>query len=40
MLLSTGYMGFGAQITHDLEVWVPGQNTYREISSVSYCGDF
>ena len=33
-------MGFGAQRTHDLEVWLPGQNTYREISSVSVCGDF
>ncbi|MDO5643962.1 MAG: serine--tRNA ligase [Paracoccus sp. (in: a-proteobacteria)] len=40
MLLCTGDMGFGARITHDLEVWLPGQNTYREISSVSYCGDF
>jgi seryl-tRNA synthetase len=33
-------MGFGAQKTHDLEVWLPGQNRYREISSVSVCGDF
>jgi seryl-tRNA synthetase len=33
-------MGFGARKTHDLEVWLPGQNTYREISSVSVCGDF
>jgi len=40
MLLCTGDMGFGAQKTHDLEVWLPGQNTYREISSVSVCGDF
>ncbi|ARE38503.1 Seryl-tRNA synthetase [Rhodovulum sp. P5] len=40
MVLCTGDMGFGAQITHDLEVWLPGQNTYREISSVSLCGDF
>lgn len=40
MILCTGDMGFGARITHDLEVWLPGQNTYREISSVSYCGDF
>ena len=40
MLLCTGDMGFSARITHDLEVWLPGQNTYREISSVSYCGDF
>ena len=40
MLLCTGDMGFGAQKTHDLEVWLPGQNSYREISSVSVCGDF
>ncbi|MEM8792081.1 MAG: serine--tRNA ligase [Pseudomonadota bacterium] len=40
MVLSTGDMGFGAQKTHDLEVWLPGQNTYREISSCSVCGDF
>ncbi|MGO4915370.1 serine--tRNA ligase [Pseudogemmobacter sp. W21_MBD1_M6] len=40
MVLCTGDMGFGAQKTHDLEVWLPGQNTYREISSVSVCGDF
>ena len=33
-------IGFGAKITHDLEVWLPGQNKYREISSVSLCGDF
>ena len=33
-------MGFGARRTHDLEVWLPGQDTYREISSVSVCGDF
>ena len=33
-------MGFGAQKTHDIEVWLPGQNMYREISSVSVCGDF
>ena len=33
-------MGFGARRTHDIEVWLPGQNTYREISSVSTCGDF
>jgi seryl-tRNA synthetase len=33
-------MGFGAQRTHDIEVWLPGQNTYREISSCSLCGDF
>lgn len=40
MALCTGDMGFGARITHDLEVWLPGQDKYREISSVSYCGDF
>ena len=40
MILCTGDMGFGARITHDLEVWLPGQDKYREISSVSYCGDF
>ncbi|MDO5604918.1 MAG: serine--tRNA ligase [Paracoccus sp. (in: a-proteobacteria)] len=40
VVLSTGDMGFGARITHDIEVWLPGQNCYREISSVSYCGDF
>jgi len=40
MLLCTGDMGFGAQKTYDMEVWLPGQNTYREISSVSVCGDF
>jgi len=40
IVLCTGDMGFGARITHDLEVWLPGQNTYREISSVSLCGDF
>jgi seryl-tRNA synthetase len=33
-------MGFSARKTHDLEVWLPGQNAYREISSVSVCGDF
>ena len=33
-------MGFGARRTHDIEVWLPGQDTYREISSVSVCGDF
>ncbi|MHA6323504.1 serine--tRNA ligase [Roseivivax sp. CAU 1753] len=38
--LCTGDIGFGAGRTHDLEVWLPGQNTYREISSVSTCGDF
>lgn len=40
MKLCTGDMGFGARRTYDLEVWLPGQNTYREISSVSVCGDF
>lgn len=40
MLLCTGDMGFGAKKTYDLEVWLPGQNAYREISSVSWCGDF
>jgi seryl-tRNA synthetase len=40
MVLCTGDMGFGSTKTHDLEVWLPGQNTYREISSVSVCGDF
>jgi len=40
MLLSTGDMGFGARKTYDLEVWLPGQNLYREISSCSFCGDF
>ena len=40
VVLCTGDMGFGATKTHDLEVWLPGQGTYREISSVSVCGDF
>jgi seryl-tRNA synthetase len=40
MLLSTGDMGFGAVRTYDLEVWVPAQATYREISSCSNCGAF
>jgi seryl-tRNA synthetase len=40
VVLCTGDLGFGATKTHDLEVWLPGQNTYREISSVSVCGDF
>jgi len=40
VLLSTGDMGFGATKTYDLEVWVPAQNTYREISSVSNCEAF
>jgi len=40
MLLCKGDMGFSAQKTFDLEVWLPSQNTYREISSCSNCGDF
>jgi seryl-tRNA synthetase len=40
LLLCTGDMGFGAQKTVDLEVWLPSQNCYREISSVSNCGSF
>ena len=40
MLLCAGDMGFSARKTYDLEVWLPGQNAYREISSCSYCGDF
>ncbi len=40
MLLCTGDMGFGARKTYDLEVWLPSQDTYREISSCSNCGDF
>jgi seryl-tRNA synthetase len=38
--LSTGDMGFAARKTYDIEVWLPGQDTYREISSCSNCGDF
>jgi seryl-tRNA synthetase len=38
--LCTGDMGFGAQKTYDIEVWLPGQDTWREISSCSVCGDF
>ena len=38
--LSTGDMGFGARKTYDIEVWLPGQGAYREISSCSNCGDF
>jgi seryl-tRNA synthetase len=38
--LSTGDMGFAARKTYDIEVWLPGQNRYREISSCSNCGDF
>jgi seryl-tRNA synthetase len=40
MLLCTGDMGFSAKKTYDLEVWLPSQEAYREISSVSWCGDF
>ena len=40
VLLCTGDMGFASQRTYDLEVWLPGQNAYREISSCSVCGDF
>ncbi|AWN38202.1 serine--tRNA ligase [Methylobacterium radiodurans] len=40
MTLCTGDMGFASQKTYDIEVWVPGQETYREISSCSVCGDF
>ncbi|MET0367981.1 MAG: serine--tRNA ligase [Methylobacterium sp.] len=40
MTLCTGDMGFASQKTYDIEVWVPGQRTYREISSCSVCGDF
>ncbi|MSU88959.1 serine--tRNA ligase [Rhodobacteraceae bacterium 2CG4] len=40
VVLCTGDMGFGAQRTHDIEVWLPGQDTYREISSCSTTGEF
>ncbi len=40
VVLSTGDMGFGAKKTYDIEVWLPSQKTYREISSCSNCGDF
>ncbi|WP_067215358.1 serine--tRNA ligase [Stappia indica] len=40
MALSAGDMGFGARKTYDIEVWLPGQDAYREISSCSVCGDF
>ncbi len=40
ILLCTGDMGFASQKTYDIEVWLPGQNAYREISSCSVCGDF
>ncbi len=40
IVLCTGDMGFASRKTYDIEVWMPGQNTYREISSCSNCGDF
>ena len=40
VLLCSGDMGFGARKTFDLEVWLPGQGAFREISSISWCGDF
>ncbi len=40
LALCTGDMGFGAQLTFDIEVWLPGQEAFREISSCSVCGDF
>lgn len=40
VVLSTGDLGFGARKTYDIEVWLPSQKTYREISSCSNCGDF
>ena len=40
VILSTGDMGFASRMTYDIEVWLPGQNAYREISSCSDCGDF
>lgn len=40
MILSSGDTGFAARKTYDIEVWLPGQNTYREISSCSVCGEF
>ena len=40
VLLSTGDMGFSAEKTYDLEVWIPSENRYREISSCSSCGQF
>ena len=40
VVLSTGDMGFSARKTYDIDVWLPGQDTYREISSCSVCGDF
>ena len=40
IILSTGDMGFSAEKTYDLEVWIPSENKYREISSCSSCGQF
>jgi len=40
VILCTGDMSAGARRTHDIEVWLPGQNAYREISSISTCGDY
>ena len=40
VLLSTGDMGFSAEKTYDIEVWLPSENKYREISSCSSCGTF
>ena len=40
LVLCTGDMGFSARRTFDIEVWLPGQDAYREISSCSNCGDF
>ena len=40
IVLCTGDTGFGARKTHDIEAWLPGQDTYREISSCSTCGEF
>jgi seryl-tRNA synthetase len=40
VMLCTGDMGFAARKTYDIEVWLPGQKAYREISSCSVCGDF
>ena len=40
IVLCTGDMGFSSRKTYDIEVWLPGQNAYREISSCSNCGDF
>ena len=40
VVLCAGDMGFGARKTYDIEVWLPAQNAYREISSCSNCGDF